>query len=40
MLRYLAENEITSIDDLKGFDADGYTYAAHLSEGYKLVFIR
>lgn len=40
MLRYLAENEITSIDDLKGFDADGYTFAAHLSKGYKLVFIR
>ena len=40
MVRFLAENEIHSVEDLKGFNADGYAFAEQFSEGNTLVFIR
>ena len=40
MVRFLAENEIHSVEDLKGFNADGYAFAEKFSEGNTLVFIR
>ena len=40
MVRFLAENEIQSVEDLKGFNADGYAFAEKFSEGNTLVFIR
>ena len=40
MVRYLAENDIRSAEDLKGFNADGYAFAEQFSSGNTLVFIR
>ena len=40
MVRFLAENEIQSVEDLKGFNTDGYAFAEKFSEGNTLVFIR
>jgi len=40
MVRFLAENEIRSVEDLKGFNADGYAFAEKFSKGNELVFIR
>jgi len=40
MVRFLAENEICSVDDLKGFNADGYAFAEQFSKGNNLVFVR
>ena len=40
MVRFLAENEIRSVEDLKGFNADGYAFSEKFSEGNTLVFIR
>jgi cytoplasmic iron level regulating protein YaaA (DUF328/UPF0246 family) len=40
MARYVCEQQITQVDDIKGFDADGYTYSERLSKGNKWVFIR
>ena len=40
MVRFLAENEIRSVEDLKGFNADGYAFSEQFSEENTLVFIR
>ena len=40
MVRFLAENEIRSVEDLKGFNTDGYAFAEKFSKGNELVFIR
>lgn len=40
MARYIIENRIENVDDLKGFDAAGYWYSPQLSTDRKLVFIR
>lgn len=40
MVRFLAENEIHSVEDLKGFNADGYAFSEQFSEENTLVFIR
>ena len=40
MVRYLAENDIRSAEDLKGFNADGYVFSEKFSEGNTIVFIR
>ena len=40
MVRFLAENEIRSVEDLKGFNADGYAFSEQFSKGNELVFIR
>ena len=40
MVRFLAENEIRSVEDLKGFNADGYAFSEQFSKGNTLVFVR
>jgi cytoplasmic iron level regulating protein YaaA (DUF328/UPF0246 family) len=40
MSRYIIQNRLTSVDDLKGFDADGYHWNAELSDSAQLVFTR
>ena len=40
MARYILKNRITSIDELKLLEEDGYVYNNHLSEGDRLVFTR
>jgi len=40
MTRYIIENDCQSVDDLKGFDHDGYAYSEELSSGNQLVFTR
>ena len=40
MVRFLAENEIHSVEDLKGFNADGYAFSEKFSKGNNLVFVR
>ena len=40
MARFLIENNIESIDDMKLFNADGYQFDASLSKGNQLVFTR
>ena len=40
MVRYLAENDIRSAEDLKGFNAVGYVFSEKFSEGNTLVFVR
>ena len=40
MVRFLAENEIRSLEDLKGFNTDGYAFSEKFSKGNNLVFVR
>lgn len=40
MVRYIIDNNIKNVEDLKGFDYDGYYYDDKLSKGNKLVFTR
>ena len=40
MARYVIEHRIEAVDDLKGFNADGYWYNTRLSSERKLVFTR
>lgn len=40
MTRYIIENNIESIEDLKGFNKDGYQFDANLSTETKFVFTR
>jgi len=40
MVRYVIENRIEDVEDLKGFNADGYWYNPGLSTDKKLVFTR
>ena len=41
MVRYILDNEINNLEDLKGFDYGGYIYSSEESEKMKeLVFIR
>lgn len=40
MVRFMAENEITNIEDLKNFAALGYKFAEEASEDEKFVFIK
>lgn len=40
MTRYIIKNRIENVDDLKGFDSEGYWYNAGLSSGNDLVFTR
>jgi len=40
MVRYVTENRIENVEDLKGFNADGYWYNSGLSTEQKLVFTR
>ena len=40
MTRFIIDNKITEIKDLKMFDYDGYTFSENLSDHKKLVFVR
>jgi len=40
MVRYIIETNAETIDDLKGFNYEGYVFDSNLSEGNKLVFTR
>lgn len=40
MVRYIIDNKAETIDDLKGFNYEGYAFDSNLSEGNKLVFTR
>ena len=40
MVRYIIDTNTETIDDLKGFNYEGYAFDSNLSEGNKLVFTR
>jgi cytoplasmic iron level regulating protein YaaA (DUF328/UPF0246 family) len=40
MVRYIIDTNAQTVDDLKGFNYDGYQFDANLSIGHKLVFTR
>ncbi|KAB8152745.1 peroxide stress protein YaaA [Kordia sp. TARA_039_SRF] len=40
MTRYIIEKDAKTLDDLKGFDYEGYGYSEELSNGNELVFTR
>ncbi|MGH2666298.1 peroxide stress protein YaaA [Flavobacterium sp.] len=40
MVRYIIDNDCQTLDDLKGFDSEGYRFDATLSKGNTLVFTR
>lgn len=40
MVRYIIDNNAESIEDLKGFNYEGYAFDANLSKGNTLVFTR
>ena len=40
MVRYILDTNAQTIDDLKGFNYDGYQFDANLSKGHHLVFTR
>ncbi len=40
MVRYIIENDVTSINGLKGFDTGGYGFSEEMSQGNDLVFTR
>ncbi len=40
MVRYLIENDIETLDGIKGFNVDGYGFSEEMSEGNELVFTR
>lgn len=40
MVRYIAQNAITEVEDLKAFDRDGYEYADDLSDQENWVFVK
>jgi cytoplasmic iron level regulating protein YaaA (DUF328/UPF0246 family) len=40
MTRYLIDTNAKSLDDIKGFDYEGYQYSEPMSKGGELVFIR
>ncbi len=40
MVRYIIDNNAETIEDIKGFDSEGYRFDAHLSQNNTLVFTR
>ena len=40
MVRYIIDNNVETIKELKGFNIDGYAFDENLSTNFKLVFIR
>jgi len=40
MVRYVVENKIDNVEDLKGFNAEGYWFSPQLSTKTKFVFTR
>ncbi|RCS27587.1 peroxide stress protein YaaA [Polaribacter sp. WD7] len=40
MVRYIIDNNVKTIDELKGFDTEGYGFSEEFSSGNELVFTR
>jgi len=40
MVRYIIDNNLENVEDLKGFNSDGYAFDANLSTATELVFTR
>lgn len=40
MVRYIIDNNVETIEELRAFDSEGYRFDANLSKGSKLVFTR
>lgn len=40
MVRYIIDNNVETLDELKNFNYEGYALNANLSQGNKLVFTR
>ena len=40
MARYIIQNQLTSIEEVKGFDLAGYEFSSDLSQGNELIFTR
>lgn len=40
MVRYIIENDIDTLEALKGFDADGYRFTSEMSTAHEMVFTR
>lgn len=40
MVRYIIDKNVETIEDLKGFNYDGYAFDSNLSKGNSLVFTR
>lgn len=40
MVRYIIDTGAETVDDLKGFDYEGYHFDSNLSQGNKLVYTR
>jgi cytoplasmic iron level regulating protein YaaA (DUF328/UPF0246 family) len=40
MARYIIQNKLTSVEQLKGFDLAGYQYNESFSNGHDWVFTR
>ena len=40
MARYIIDNNIETLEDLKGFNIDGYAYTENMSSGNELMFTR
>jgi cytoplasmic iron level regulating protein YaaA (DUF328/UPF0246 family) len=40
MVRYIIDNNIKTLENLKGFDTEGYRFSEELSDGNELVFTR
>lgn len=40
MLRYIIDNDINTVEGLKGFDREGYAFDANMSTDTELVFTR
>ncbi|PQJ78623.1 peroxide stress protein YaaA [Polaribacter porphyrae] len=40
MVRYIIDNNVKTLEELKGFDVEGYGFSEEMSEGNELVFTR
>ena len=40
MARYIIQNQLTSIEEVKNFDLAGYEFSSDLSQGNELIFTR
>ena len=40
MVRYIVDHKVTSLEELKGFNSNGYGFDANLSTDTELVFTR
>jgi cytoplasmic iron level regulating protein YaaA (DUF328/UPF0246 family) len=40
MVRYIIDNKVETLEELKGFNSEGYQFDSNLSSDTKLVFTR